>query len=515
MEARTPIFSSRGLALCELPSPDDMVYSNDYQSTRRTTTSRMHNGMLSPKWHSDHEGDAPIPARSSAIALPPSPAEHRVKDVSPINDGEQKVAVSQIVASPNEEEDPGPHFNPWKRERETHLTSLMLRPASSGGPAPQILSPPPVKVSLAVRRGTNPPSRLPTTPSPRIRPRESVGRSQLLSAPVHNVPEPGSPASVTPEEGLIHFQTRAQHADNHATLGYVRSFKHVRGLKPRTLPTTSRIPHPYLSITPALVNARPDGLDGAEGRLIFEELLDGSISVCSSDESEPVSTPPDDTIPGFTITSARKDSSAASNHPHFPVCVREDKYPTSFLDFEPGTPRLPLPPATQSPFSVAQFQMFISSGLHSPEGVDQTAEESHAGPFVDDYGEQCSYAVRSLARTIQSPSLNSVHGHKTRPSPLGPNAQYTETRSSAYYNCEKTGCDGFSSSHSTGAVEQSHRRLKSGVRRTYRPRSRSGNNAAKKSCNGATIGTASVISGVALRPKISLRMKHMGRHPPG
>ena len=104
------------------------------------------------------------------------------------------------------EEEPGfadPPFSPLKRERETRRASLVLRPASSGGPAPQTLFPPSVKVNLAVRRGITVPSRLPPAPPPRR-------RSQLPNESAHDVSEPGTSASLTPEEGLIQLQVRTQ-----------------------------------------------------------------------------------------------------------------------------------------------------------------------------------------------------------------------------------------------------------------------------------------------------------------
>jgi len=104
------------------------------------------------------------------------------------------------------EEEPGfadPPFSPLNG-REIHARPpWCFPPASSGGPAPQTLFPPSVKVNLVVRRGITVPSRLPPAPPPRR-------RSQLPNKSAHDVSEPGTSAPLTPEEGLIRLQVRTQ-----------------------------------------------------------------------------------------------------------------------------------------------------------------------------------------------------------------------------------------------------------------------------------------------------------------
>ena len=431
----------------------------DYRTARRSTAGLRFQEILSPKGRLDHENNACRPGGSPVNgAYPPSPSVYSVNSASSTYGCEQNVDVSQTTGYLSEEEEPcfsGPEFGPPRREREPpRPTSLVLRPASSGGPALQTLSPPPVRVSLAARRGTALPSPLPPAPSPRKQSRRSIRPSQHLHEPSHNVSEPRSSASLTPEEGLIQLQIRTQRADSNAPLGYRRSFRHVRGLTSRTLPTASRLL--TLSISAAPVNARLDSLDDDETQSEYGELQIESVSASSSDESEPLSTPPGDNVPDITITRSRKDSSATSKHTHSSTCAREDKYASSFLDFEPGTPLSPPSPSPQSPFSVVQSQLFTYNDLYVRDGVD--------GPV------ELSYSVND--RTL-SPSI--------------PGAS---ARQGGYSDGGKTRGSGTSDAYGTRVVGNPHRRRRSGVgRRSHRPRSRSSNNVTGRSGNWDPSGT--------------------------
>ena len=517
MEVRTPVFSTEGLALCELPSPTDIVYPTDYRSARRSAASLGPKEIRSPKWSSDHESDASPPTGSSVIvACPPSPSQYSLNSSSSTYNYELKTATSHIIGSPRQEElgYSGSRFSPPKRERETRPISLVLRPASSSGPALQTLSPPPPRVCLAARRGTTLPSPLPPAPSTRRRsPRSIKQQSQILVESTQNVSEPGSPASLTPEEGLIQLQLWTQHTDSHAPLGYRRSFKHVRGLNSRTLRSASRLPP--LSITASRVKARLDDLDDAEIQSEPKERQIEPASASSSDESEPLSTPPDDTIPGITITRARKGSSATSKHTQSSRHAREDKYASSFLDFEPLSPPTPATPATQSSFTIAQSQMFTSGSIISYGSVDGPVEQSYAGNAADHHTKQCDRGARRRSSPTPGSTSNSLRSSRTRPSPLSPNELHTVTRSSVYSNGVKTEGCGTNSTHSTGAAGKSLRRRKSGVvRRGQRPRSRSGNNVTR-SRNDVTGGSTIAISDVGLHSESRSRMKGNEPSPAG
>lgn len=168
--------------------------------------------------------------------------------------------------------------------REPRPTSLVFRPASSGGPAPLILSPPPARSALP--RGRAPPYAVPRRQSCR-----STRPFQYIYETIHNVSKPRSSVSLTPEEGFIQLQIWTQRADSKTPPGYRKSFRYVIGLTSRTLPTASRLLQ--LSITAAPVNAHLDGLGDDEIQSKFEESQIGSVSVSPSDKSEPLSAPPD------------------------------------------------------------------------------------------------------------------------------------------------------------------------------------------------------------------------------
>jgi hypothetical protein len=464
IEVGTPVFSNEGLALCDLPSPTDVLDPIDYRSVCLTVKSPMYKEIPSPRRRSNHSWGAYSPTAKS----PPSPSENTISGISPTNSREQNVVISHASSSPNEKElgFADPLFSPPKRERETRRASLVFRPTSSGGPALQTLSPPPVKVNLAVRRGITLPNRLPPAPLPQGRRLRSIEQSQLPYESVHNVSEPGSPTSLTPEEGLMQFQIWTQQSDSNTPLGYRRSFEHIRGLSPRTHPTSAL---PQIStIRVPINNTRPDSSDNAVTVTRSEVSPIGSISKSSSGESEPLSTPPDDAIPDIIITRIRKGPNAPSGHLHSSARAGADKYASSFLDFEPGTPRSPRSPATQSPFGVAQSQLLTCCGRFSFESADVPPEQSGADTSIKGYEEQ----VRS--------DLGGV---------------------------------GITGGYRTRAVVQSQRRRKSGVRRSHRPRSKSGTTATGKGYNRASGGIISAIRGAGVFPEINSRMADRGRSP--
>ncbi len=503
MEVRTPVFSDEGLALCDLPSPTDLHGPIDYRSVCLAVKNPISKEIPSPGRRSNHEKDAYTPIRSLSIAESPLSPSDSINGVLSTNTREQNVETSYAISSPNERE---PRFSkplssPPKRKREPRRASLVFRPASSGGPAPQSLSPPPVKVRLALRRGTALPSRLaPASPS-RRRSRQSTGQPQLSYGSAHNASEPGTPAALTPEEGLIQLRVRTQQADSNTRLGYRRSFSHIRGLSPRTHPTTVL---PQVSTTGVSINAHPDGSDDAEIRSRSKRSSIGSISESSSDESdesEPVSTPPDDAIPGITITRSRKGSNAPSDHLQFSKRAIADKYASSFLDFEPGTPLSPLSPATQSPFSVAQSQLLTLCVRCSLESVRASSEQSDADTSIKSYEEQEQrhWGARRDASAVQSPGINrnSTRGSKTRPSPSCLGTPYIGSRSNVYRSSGAKMMGGrIASAYRTRVVGQSERRPKSGVRRSHRPRSRNGATVPRRSRNGASSGIYSVTRGI-------------------
>jgi hypothetical protein len=508
MEVKTPVFSREGLALCDLPPPTDVMYPVDYWSARPSIAEVISKEVPSPK-------QRPNTPPTGNSARPPSPWERPVHSISSKHTHQHTVVLPQVIDSPGEAKEPScsrPQLSPRpKRKREPRPISWMLRPTSSSGPAPQMLSPPPVKVSLAVRRGATLPSRLPPAPPPRKRSHQSIKQSQVTCESPHKVSEPGTPTSITLEEGLIQLQVRTQQGDCNTPLKYTRSFRHVRELNSRTLPTHS-LPLP-ISITATPLNARPDSPDDAgilrSGYVESPIELISSGSSSDSGEADPVTTPPDDAITGITITRSRRRSSATSHGPHSSGRARVDEYASSFLDFEPGTP---LSPAPQSPFTLAQSHLFISVGHRPCESIGGSAQQSHADASANGspYEERRGYGARRLAVSIPSPStINGMRGAKTRPSPLSPATLYTDTSSNAYTHDTEMGCGRISEFYSTGAVRQSLRRPRSGgARRRYgsRPRSRGGNGVTRRSGNSATNRTS-----VASRPGSSSRMKDTGK----
>ena len=507
-EVRTPVFSDEGLALCDLPSPTDVLDPIDYRTVCRTVRDPTSKEIPSPGRRSNHANDAYPPIRSLVIAGSPlSPSGYSINGVSSTNTCEQNVVASYAISLPNEE-DPifsDPLSTPPKRKRESRRTSLVFRPASSGGPAMQTLSPPPVKVSLALRRGIAPPSRLPPAPPSRTRSRQSIGQSQQPYGSAHNASEPGTPASLTAEEGLIQLQVRTQQTDSNTRLRYRRSFSHIRGLNPRTHPTSVL---PQVSST---INTYPDGSDDVKNRSRSKGLLIGSNSESSSDESGPLSTPPDDAIPDITITRSGEGNNAPSDHLHFSERARAGKYASSFLDFEPGTPLSPpspLSPATQSPFSVAQSQLLTYCDRCSLSSVEASSEQSDLDNC--DEQEQRDWGARRGEDPIQSPGINliSTRGSKTEPGPSCLNRPYIYHSSDA-----KMGGGGIAGAYHTRVVGQSQRRPKSGVRRSHRPRSKNGTTATRKSRDRASCGIYSVTRGVVIRPEIISRITTKGRSP--
>ena len=128
----------------------------------------MYKEIPSPRRRSQHSKDAyPLIGSSYTARSVPFPSGYSISGVTPTNTREQHVAISHASSSLNEEElgFADPLFSPPKRERETRHAPLVLRPASSGGPALQTLSLPPVKANLAVRRGVTVLSRLPLCPT--------------------------------------------------------------------------------------------------------------------------------------------------------------------------------------------------------------------------------------------------------------------------------------------------------------------------------------------------------------
>jgi len=179
----------------------------------------------------------------------------------------------------------------------------MLRPASLGGPAPRTLFPPPVKVNLAVRRGITVPSRLPPAPPPRRRSHRSIERSQLPIESAHDVSEARDLCIAHSRGGFDSTPSSDTTTESDTWLGYRRSFKHVRGLNPRTQPTSAL---PQISTMSVPTNTRPEGSDDATIVAGSEGSLIRSISEPSSDESEPPITWPDDAVPNITINWKKK-----------------------------------------------------------------------------------------------------------------------------------------------------------------------------------------------------------------
>ena len=258
MELRTPIIPNEGPAFCDLLSRTDKV-------PHQSTADPMPKKITSPKTLLNHEDDTYPPIGGLAfLTRPRSPSGCSVNGISSTDACEQN--GSQAIGSRIEEGEssrPTPQFNPPKHEREMRRVSLVLRPVSSGGPAPQVLYPPPVKVHFPTRRRAALP-----LPSPQRRPRQSIGHSQSPCESTHNVPQPGNPTS---QEGLVQLRMRTQQAHSDSPLGYRRSFKHVRGLNIRALPTPPLPsvrpirPLPSLPNTATVID-RPSNLDGAGSR---------------------------------------------------------------------------------------------------------------------------------------------------------------------------------------------------------------------------------------------------------
>ena len=258
VELRSPIVPNEGLAFCDMLSCTDKV-------PNQSTADPMSKESPSPKPLLNHEDDTYSPIGGVAfVTRPRSPLGCPVDGISSTDVREQN--VSQAISSRIEEEEPScpvPQLNPPSHEREMRRVSLLLRPVSSGGPAPQVLYPPPVKGHFPARRRAALP-----LPSPQRRSRQSIRHSQLPYGTMHNVPQPGSPASLIPEKGLVQLRVRTQQAHSDPPLGYRRSFKHVRGQNIRALPTpplpTVRPirPLPSLPITAAVIH-HPSNLDGA------------------------------------------------------------------------------------------------------------------------------------------------------------------------------------------------------------------------------------------------------------
>jgi len=340
VEVKTPIFPKEGLAFYDMVWPTDKGTSVDSWSTHQSTTDPSSKGTPSPKRLLNREGDTYPPIGDLDFATRPlSLSECSVNTISSTDAREH--SISQTIGSRNEEEEPTypvPQFNPPKHEREIRRTSLMLRRVSSGGPAPQVLSPPPIKVRFPARRGITVP-----LPSPRRRSRQAIRHPQLLSEPVHKVSQPGSPSSLTPEEGLIELRVRTRQAESNLPVGYRRSFKHVRGLNSRALPTPPLPsgrpfrPLPPLPV-PAPANVQPNNLGGADNRSQFESPTK-LISPSSGTSGRRAALP--DIVLDIATTWTQQGSSPTSKHPW---CARQEKFSSTFLDLDPSVLQTPLSP---------------------------------------------------------------------------------------------------------------------------------------------------------------------------
>ena len=301
---------------------------------------------ISPKRLLNHEADTyPSIGELAFLTRPRSPSACPVNDISSTDGREHN--VTQAIGSRTEEEEPScpvPQINPPKNEREMRRVSLALRPVSSGGPAPQVLSPPPVKVRFRARRGA-------ALPLPSSQSHRSIRHFQSPCKSTHSIPQPRSPASLTPEEGLIQLRVRTQQADSDLPLGYRRSFRHVRGLNIRALPTP-----PFPSARPirplppppnvAPVNDHPSNLDGADTRSQFEspkKLVSPSSSGASKICDIPV-----DALLDIATPWSQKQFSPASKHSLSSAREREDRCASTFLDLDPSAIQSPLSPKPQS-----------------------------------------------------------------------------------------------------------------------------------------------------------------------
>jgi len=224
MEVRTPVCSSESLVLCDLPTPIDVLGPIDYRSVCQTVKRPTYKEIPSLRRRSKIQRmpTHPLAARRG----PPPPSGYSISGVASKNTREQNVVFSHAGSSPNGEEPrfADPLFSLPTRERETRRACLVFHLTSAGGPALQILSPPPVKVNLAVQGGITVPSRLPPAPPPRRRSHRPIERSRPLYEFAHDVSDPGTTVSITPEEGLIQPRVRTQKTDSNTRLGYIRSF---------------------------------------------------------------------------------------------------------------------------------------------------------------------------------------------------------------------------------------------------------------------------------------------------
>lgn len=346
VDLRTPIAPNEGLALYGMLSRPDKVH-HQYTADPRSKE------IPSPKQLLNHEDDTYPPIGELAfLTRPRSPPVCPVNAISSTDAHEHN--VSQVIGSRTEEEGPScpvPQINPPKYEREMRRVSMVLRPVSSGGPAPQVLYPPPVRVRFLARRRPALP-----LPSSQGRSRQSIRHSQSPLESTHNIPQPRSPALLTPEEGLIQLRARTQQADSDLPLGYRRSFKHVRGLNIRALPTPPfpsvrpirPLPRPLTRPLPrppiiAPVNDHSNILDGADTRPQFKPpkklvspASSGALEICDT---------PLDTVLDIATPWSQKGYSPASKPSSFSAHEREDRCASTFLDLALQTP---LSPKTQS-----------------------------------------------------------------------------------------------------------------------------------------------------------------------
>jgi hypothetical protein len=258
VEVKTPPFPCESFPLYDMLSPTDGVPPADCWSTDQSTADARTEEVLPPKRLLNHEDDAYPPTGGLAFAThPPSHSECSINSTS--SKDTREYDISPAIGSRNEEEEPSypvSQFSPPKHEREICRTSLVLRPVSSGGPAPQVLHPPPVTVRCPPRSAVARP-----LPTPRRQSHQSIGHSQVLCESPHDVCQPGSATSLTSEEGLTQLPAWTRQTDSALPLGYTGGFKRVRGRDSRALPTPPRPsarpirPLPPLPIT-APVNVR-------------------------------------------------------------------------------------------------------------------------------------------------------------------------------------------------------------------------------------------------------------------
>jgi hypothetical protein len=337
VELRTPISPNEGLVFYDMLSRTDNV---PYQSTEGSRSKE----IPPPKQSLDHGDHSYPPIGGFAfLARAPFPSECPINSISSIDACER--TISHAIGSEKEEEAPScpaPQSSPPKHERETRRTSLMLRPVSLSGPVPQGLYPPPAKVRFPTRRGVIRP-----LPSPQSRSRQSIRHSPPPYESTHNVSQPGSPISLTPEEGLIQIQVRTRQTDHNLPAGYRRSFAHVRALNARALPTPPLPsvrpirPLPLPPIT-TLVTDYCGNLSGADIRSQCSSSTK-LVSPASPGASEHHGIPPD-TVLDIASTWCRNGSSPVSKHSWSCARAREDKCVSTFLDLNPSAVQTPLSP---------------------------------------------------------------------------------------------------------------------------------------------------------------------------